>query len=512
MRTSNSIKNISTALIGQFLGIIVSFVSRAIFIKYLGMEYLGVSGLFANILSILSLAELGIGSAIIYKLYKPLALKNYKEVKILMNFYKTTYTIIGIIVLSIGLSIVPFLDYIIKDKPNIDNLTLIYLLYLLNSVCSYFYIYKKSLIIADQKNYITTMYKYGFYIMLNIVQTMILMVSNNFYLFLIIQIIATMLENIFLSKRADKMYPFLRQSTKEKLPLETKNEINRNIRAMMLHRIGGVIVKGTDNIIISSFVGVVWVALYSNYYLIINSVNIITNQIFSAVTASIGNLNALESNEKCYDIYNNMLFISFWISGFCSISLLILINPFINLWIGKQHLFSELLVLIIIINFYIGTIRKITLIYRDALGLFWHDRYKPIFESIINIVVSIMLAKSLGVVGVFIGTFISTITTAFWIEPYVLYKYGFKKSVKPYFSKYINHTIIILLAGSITYAICSIFDATTWITLIVKFVVCLLVPNLIFVFYYRKSKELNYFLQLFKKICKKYSRTKPLRA
>ena len=212
-----------------------------------------------------------------------------------------------------------------------------------------------------------------------------------------------------ISNKANKMYPFLKEPNKVKLAKENLNEIVKNVKAMMCHRIGGVVVNGTDNILISSFVGVIGVGLYSNYYLIINALNIVIGQVFNAVTASVGNLNALESRAKSYHIYKRILFINFWIAGFCSIALYILFNPFISLWIGKEYLFEIKLVLIIVINFYITIVRKTTLVYRDSLGLFWNDRYKPIFEAVINIIVSVLLAPRLGIAGVFIGTFISTI-------------------------------------------------------------------------------------------------------
>lgn len=500
MRVNNSIRNIITALIGQGIGIIMSFISRLIFINVLGSEYLGVNGLFTNLLSLLTLAEMGIGGAIIYSLYKPLAIKDTIQIKKLMYFYETTYRWIGIIIFFLGISLVPFLDYIIKDQPNIPNLTYIYILFLINTVASYFFAYKRSLIIADQKNYIATIYRYGFYIILNLIQIIILITTHSFILFLIAQIIITVLENILVARKADKIYPFLKQKTKIRLDKETKKEITKNVKAMMCHRIGGVVVNGTDNILISSFIGIVWVGLYSNYYLIINALNIIIGQVFSAVTASVGNLNVLESKEKSYYMYKRILFINFWIAGFCGICLAILFNPFITLWIGYEYLFENYFVIIIVVNFYIAIVRKATLVYRDAMGLFWQDRYKPIFESIINIVVSVLLAIKLGIAGIFIGTFISTMTTAFWVEPYILYKYGFEMNVRDYFFRYIKYTAVILVTGIITQQICTVFTTVTWMSLFGRAVVCLIVPNLIFVACFYRTDEFKYFWNLFKEI------------
>lgn len=508
MRVNNSIRNIITALIGQFLGILLSFISRMVFINALGAAYLGVNGLFTNVLSILSLAEMGIGSAIIYSLYRPLAAKDTKEIKALMHFYEAAYRGIGIIIFLLGIGLVPFLDYIIKDQPDIPHLTFIYFLFLINTVVSYFFAYKRSLIIADQKNYITTIYRYGFYIILNIIQIGILLTTKKFILFLIAQIVITLLENLMVARKADKMYPFLKMGEKVKLDKTSRREITKNVKAMMCHRIGGVVVNGTDNILISSFVGVIWVGLYSNYFLITNALNIIIGQVFSAITASVGNLNVLESKEKSYYMYKRVLLINFWIAGFCGISLWILFNPFISLWIGKEYLFEDGLVLIIIFNFYIMMVRKTTLVYRDAMGLFWHDRYKPIFEAVINIIVSVLLAPKLGIAGVFIGTFISTMTTAFWVEPYILYKYGFEMKVRNYFFRYIKYTAIILAAGIVTHQISTVFTTVTWMSLFGRAAVCVIVPNLIFLVCFYRTDEFKYFCNLFKGIVGKVLKLK----
>lgn len=500
MRTNNSIKNIITALIGQGLGIILSFILRMVFISILGAEYLGVNGLFTNILSILSLAEMGLGSAIIYSLYKPLAVGDVRKIKELMHFYELAYRGIGVIIFILGIGMIPFLEYIIKDQPNIPHLTFIYLLFLINTVASYFFAYKRSLIIADQKSYITTIYRYGFYAVLNILQIGILLITKNFILFLLAQIIITIIENLMVSFKANRLYTFLKDEEKVRLDKISRQEISKNVKALMCHRIGNVVVNGTDNIIISIFVGVFWVGLYSNYYLITNSLNIIIGQIFTSVTASIGNLSVVEGREKNYFMYKSIFFINFWIAGLSSVMLWILINPFITTWVGKEYILTKSIVFIIIINFYIMVMRKTTLVYRDAMGLFWHDRYKPIFEAVINIVVSVLLAPKLGIAGVFIGTFISTVTTAFWVEPYILYKYGFEMKVRDYFFRYIKFTLVILVAGIVTHQICNVFTTVTWMSLFGRAAVCVIVPNFIFLGCFYRTDEFKYFWNLFKGI------------
>ena len=508
MRKKNSIKNIVTALLGQVIGVILSFISRTIFIKYLGAEYLGINGLFTNILSILSLAELGIGTAIIYSLYKPLALKENAQIKALINFYKKVYNIIGVTILGIGIVLIPFLDNIIKDSPQVSRLGFIYCLFLINTVVSYFYTYKRSLIIADQKGYVVNIYRYVFNVILNIVQMIILITTKQYEIYLVLRIILTLIENISISYKANKLYPFLKEKNISKLDEETRREINKNVKALMYHKIGGVVVTGTDNILISSFVGLIWVGLYSNYQLIVSSINMIIGQIFDAITASVGNLNALESKEKKYQTYEKILFFNFWIAGFCCITLFELFNNFIELWVGGQYLFEDFLVFIIVLNFYMTLTRRTNWVYKDSMGLFWHDRYKPLCEGIVNMIVSISLAPKLGIVGVFIGTFVSTITTAFWIEPYILYKYGFEMKVRGYFLSYIKYTTIILVAGIITDQICSVFTTVTWISLFGRAAVCMIVPNLVFLGCSYRTDEFKYFWNLFKEIVDKLPKLK----
>jgi O-antigen/teichoic acid export membrane protein len=504
MRTKNSIRNIITVLIGQIFGILITFISRMVFIRILGAEYLGVNGLFTNILSLLSLAEMGFGSAIIYSLYKPLAAKDEIKIKALMNFYASAYHLIGIVVLGIGLLLFPFLDYIIKDKPDIPNISIIYILYLANSVITYFFAYKRSLIIADQKNHIVTIYKYSFYTIVNIIQIIVLLTTKNFIFFLLVQFVFGFIENFMISRKAEKLYPFLKKSKGVKLDKVSKREIFKNVQAMMYHRLGGVVVAGTDNIIISSFVGIVWVGLYSNYLLIITAINTIIGQVFVSVTASVGNLNTLEDKSKSLIVYKSILLANFWLFGLSTISLFILFNPFITLWVGKEFLMSESIVVMIVINFYVNGMRKTTLMFRDSLGLFWNDRYKPVFESIINLIASVFLAKQYGIFGVLLGTFISTMTTCFWIEPYILYKYGFNNGVKDYFIRYGKYSFVLLIASIVTWLSCSIFSTVTVLNIVGRLLICLLVPNIIFLVFFYKTHEFKYLYKIVTDLFGKY--------
>ncbi|WAA12112.1 lipopolysaccharide biosynthesis protein [Fervidibacillus halotolerans] len=492
MRTRSSIINLFFALSGQIIGLLVSFFARMVFIEILGTEYLGLNGLFTNILSILSLVELGIGPAIAYSLYKPLAEKDEKKIKALMKLFQKAYISIGIIILFLGIGLTPFLGFFIKSIPDIPHIHFLFLLFVVNTAISYFYSYKRTLIISDQKRYIATIYRYSFFIILNIVQIIVLYLTHNFILFLISQIVATFVENILVSKKADELYPYLKDKHVQKIDKNTLTEIKKNVRAMIAHKLGGVVVTTTDNLIISKFVGLIQVGLYSNYQLILNALNIITSQIFSSIIASVGNLGVTETNEKKKFIFQVTLLLNFWVFSFITICLVILINPFIELWVGQEYVLNTYIVLIIILNFYLTGMRKGVLTFRDALGVFWYDRHKPIFESIINLTASLLLVQKFGMVGVFLGTTISSLTTVFWIEPYVLYKYGLKSSVRSYFGKYLFYTFVTIMTLFITFIITIPFREVNLVNFLIQLFICLIVPNLIFLGLFYKTKEFQY--------------------
>ncbi|MCM3118460.1 oligosaccharide flippase family protein [Neobacillus sp. MER 74] len=504
MRTKNSIKNTAYGIAGQLIGTILSFISRTLFINILGASYLGINGLFTNILSMLSLAELGVGSAIIYTMYKPLAEKDQTKIKALMRFYATAYKMIGCIVALLGLILLPFLDYLIKDKPNIPNLTVIYLMFLTNSVVTYFFAYKRSIITADQKNYLNTINQVRFMFIQNIIQITLLILTKNYILYLSVQIICSFISNVSISKKVDKIYPFLNIGKKEYLDKDNKKEIFKNIRAMMSHKIGGVVVNGTDNLLISTYVGVYFVGLYSNYIMIISIINSFIYQAFTAVTASIGNLNALEGKEKSYKIFNDVFFINFWLYGFCSISLWILLNPFIGMWIGNKYIMDNYIVLMIVINFFITGMRQTVIAYNSTLGLFWNDRFKPWFEAIINLIASIILLNRLGIVGVFLGTFISTITTSFWVEPYILYKHAFKKGLNIYMKKYALYTLVTIIAAILTQLACSVITTYTFISIVGRGLICFIIPNLIFAMFFYRTSEFIYLKKILVSLTSKF--------
>lgn len=500
MRSKSSAKNLVVALIGQAFGLIISFIARIIFVKFLSDEYLGLNGLFTNLLTMLSLVELGVGSALVYSLYKPLADGDNEKVKSLMDLYRKAYNIIGGVVLIIGILFIPFYRYLISEVPSISHLDFIYVLFVLNTAISYFYSYKRSLIICDQKRYIATIYRYVFYFLLNVFQIIVLFLTHNYILYLITQVVFTWLENICISIKADRMYPYLNDKNIKKLDKKELNTISKNVRAMLFHKIGGVVVNSTDNILISKLVGLIAVGMYSNYYLITSALDTITAQFFNAITASVGNLGACTNSKKVKETFNTTFFLNYLIYGVITVCLLILFNPFIEVWLGKKYLFDFGVVLVITICFYLKGIRKTCLTFKDALGLFWQDRYKPIIESIINLVASIILGIKYGVLGIFMGTIISTVTTSLWIEPYVLYKYYFKENIIDYLYRFIKYTLVVVLTYLIVQKIVILISINGILGLLIKGVVSLMLSILIMTIVFIKTNEIKHVKKIFKDI------------
>ena len=304
-RTQNSILNIVTGLGGYVINTILGFVCRIVFIRCLTAEYLGISGLFTNILTMLSLAELGIGNAIVFALYKPLAIKDESKIASLMRYYAKAYRIIGIVVAIFGLCMIPFLGLVIKDPPNIkENLYVIYLIYLFNTSSSYFFSYKSSLIMADQQNYIVTGLNYIITILQSIVQMIYLLLTKEYMGYLIIQTIGILSNNLIISYIANKKYPYIKSKDVSPLKQDEKKSLTSNIKALTIWKLSGLLVNNTDNIIITYFNGLATVGLSSNYTLLSNTLNTLLNQIFNGIGASVGNYNAVESRDKKIELFN----------------------------------------------------------------------------------------------------------------------------------------------------------------------------------------------------------------
>ncbi len=504
MRINNSMKNSVTSSICYLLSIVIGFVSQSIFIKILGAEYLGLNGLFSNILTMLSLFELGIGSAIIYNLYKPIAENKVEEIKSLMKFYKKAYNIIAILVLTCGLLVLPFLKTIVGEIDANVNIHIVYILYLLSTVSSYIISYKRSLIYANQKNYIINIIHIGYLLIINISKLVLLYITKNYYLYLIIMIIGQILENIIISLIANKIYPYLLTKNIKPIDKKIEKDIFSKVKALIFHKIGAVIVLGTDNIIISSFFGVATVGLYSSYSLIISPVNNLFSQIIASTTASVGNLLVTESKEKAYQIFKKMRFLNFWLSCFSGICLLVIIQPFIVVWLGKNYLLPMIVIITVIFNYFQKTMRNTYMAFKESAGIFIEDKYIPLIESLLNIVFSIIFLKIFGLAGVFMGTIISGLALWCYSYPKFVYKKLFDRSYIDYAKETIDYIVLFILTATLTYYISTLFiTSNPYLKIVVNTLICLIVPNIVLYIIFHKTDNYKYFKELITKFIRK---------
>lgn len=454
-RTRNTLFNASANFIYIIITKLIGFVSRTIFIHYLDSSYLGINGLYSNILSMLSLAELGIGTSIIYCLYKPLAQKDSEKIDVLMSFFRRSYTVIGITIAVIGTIVGFFLEILITDISSVEHYRLYYYLFLFNTVSTYLIAYKTTLISADQKGYKLTKYNLIFETAASMLQISALIIFRQYVFYLIVQICVATIQKIYINRFISREYPEISFHSKGKLDKEEATSIKKNVTAMFLQKIGGYAVFGTDNILIAYFVNVAAVGIYSNYSMLIDIINNIIKQLFKAVGSSVGNLTADGDKEREYKLFHTMYFINFCLSGFSSICFYQFLNPFIKIWIGDSYLLSGATVFVLVLNYYLTQMRKCIEAFYNANGLFWHGRYKSFIEAIINLGASIVLARNYGLLGVFIGTTISSVCTSVFYDSYILYKYGFKKSGKDFLLSYVTKYFVYMFVCCIVYTITS---------------------------------------------------------
>ena len=492
MRIEQASKNIKYSTIAYTINNILKFIVRLIFVKSLPIEYLGINGLFTNLLAMLSLAELGIGPAIVYSLYKPLAEKDQETIKSLMYLFKKAYITIGIVIIITGICISPLLDWFIKDK-DIVNIYWYYFIFLLNTGVSYFYSYKRNLIIADQKQYINSIYQSSGQILLALLQIASLMIYPNYFVFITLMLFVTIIENCAVARKAEQIYPYLQSNVIRTLDNEIKKTIIKNVKAMVAHKIGEMMVFSTSSLILSKYVGLIAVGLYSNYYLVISAINNFSGQFFASITASIGNMIAMEDETKKQKIFKVTEFIVAWQAMVVSCGFCILLNPLIELWLGKEFLFDELIINCIIVNFYLMYMRKAVLAFRDASGLYWNDRYKPLAEALINLFASVYLTVNYGVIGVVWGGIISILLTCFWVEPFILFRNSIKMKMKDYFkdyAKFVTVTFVIEIINKIIYSY--LFIESNVIKFACGVLVSLIVSNFVWIVIFRNREELKY--------------------
>lgn len=507
-RKINTLRNTRFGIIKYVIQMFLQFVVRSFFIRILGKEYLGLNSIFSSILNMLNFVELGMGSAIVFSMYKPIAENDIETIKSLNNLYKKIYIAIASIVSLIGLLLIPFLKFFITGSTaNLDiNFTFIYILFLLNSVINYLAANKRSLLFAYQRNDIESKIKTITISLLYLLQLIALIVFKSFYIYVILMPVTTLLDCFFVSYSCKKLLPEINGKSQKLNPVIEK-EIKKNVIATSMHQISNTVVTSTDNLLISIIISTAVAGLYSNYYTIIYTITSIFTLLTTTLKGSIGNMLATSDCSFSKTMFDNLNSAFSILTGICTIALICLFQPFITIWTGSsEYQLDFCVVLVLCIHFYLTIMRFVPVMFKDCAGLMWNDRMKPIIEASVNLIASILLAKWLGLIGVFIGSVISTLVAPFWIEPYVLYKNYFKIPVSSYWKKYSFNTFITLIIGLITFGLCLLVPDKNIYTLIIKFGICAIVPTFLFILAYFKTPEFKYFVSLLKNFLSKYKK------
>lgn len=460
MSQKKPIINAIAATISNLANLLISFLAQRIFLQILNTEYLGLNGLFSNIISMLGIFELGIGSAIIFNLYKPLANDDKPTVKALINFYKKAYRIVTLLVAVVGIGLTPFLNFFIKEVTIDVNIQIIYLMFIADIVISYFLSYRRSILYADQKNYQISLVHIAYLILMNAGQLTILAATKNYYLYLGVKIIMRFAENLALHYLVHRQYPYLDNVSKSIIDKAIEKDIFKKVKALFFHKIGYFVVLGSDNLIISKFIGLVEVGLYTNYLLIINATNQLIGQAMNALTPTVGHKLALEESEKTFGAFRKLRFVGFVLSCVTACGFFVVSEPFIKLWLGEQYLLDALTIAMLSFNMFQKLQRYAFSTFKEAAGIYYEDRFVPLVESLLNIVASIILLNFFGIAGVFMGTIVSGFALWCYSYPKFVYKKLFKRSYLNYTKETLGFIAVFLLCAGISYVLTNlvIFD------------------------------------------------------
>lgn len=493
-RTENSIRNVFAAWGGQAVVALTQFIVRAVFVACLAQEYVGLETLFSSVLTVLSLADLGIGSAIVFALYEPLAKDDQEAIKSLMRLFKRAYIVIGCAIIVLGFAIAPFIRFIVgSDAPNIDHLELYFCCFVLNTGISYFFSYKGSLITADQKSYVVYLIQYAFSFVMALVQVAVLLLTHNYLLFLACMIASTLLQNICIAIKANKMYPYILEKDVKPIDRAVLVDIKKNVLGLVIHKVAGVASTPVSNIVITSFVGLATTSLYGNYLLVVNSLTRIMDRLFDSVIASVGNLKSSESEERSYRVFQATFFINAFLYAVVSGGLLCSFNAFIGIWVGESWEFPPFIVVMIVLLFYVKGMRSAALTYTSAYGLYWYTKWKAVLEAVTLPLLAVILVKPLGIVGVLLAGIISSVCISTVYEAWAVYRHGFHRPLRCYIVAYAKYTTASFVALALAFFICTLLPLTGVLSFFVFGFVGVMVPGVVYLVLFGRTSE---FLEL----------------
>lgn len=510
-RTKKTIRNTMFSFGYKFVDIVLAFALRTLFIRALGISYLGISGLFTNILTVLSLMELGVGSAIVFSLYKPLAVGEKSKVAALMNLYKKVYNCIGVLILFVGAALTPFLHYIINLPTDIDHIYIIYWLTIANTSVTYFLAYRRSLLMADQRSDINTKNLILFRFIRFVVLIIVLLSTHNYVIYLLSDVLITIASNIQISLVIKKRYKDIEEAKPCPLSKEEKNNIYKYMTSGIFSKIGQTVVTSTDNILISAFISTILVGIYSNYSMVTSNLEVFVYLLFNGITASVGNFAVTNSGKDSSKLFKRINFANYGIAFIVTVCVFALISPFVTIWAGKEYVLSDFTVSIICLNFYIALMQKSIENFMSAVGkMFYINRYRSIIEAVVNLTVSICLVQftDWGITGVFLGTTVCFLCGRIWMDAHTLYKYWFKEPFIDYLIIYIKRlflTVFCAVAGR--YFVIALYNCLSLsvLTFCLSAVLTFSMSVFIFCAIYYKSEDFRYYLGLLKQIVNKIS-------
>lgn len=505
-RVRAALRNSIVAIASGLILVIIGFVTRAIFVGTLGIVYVGIYGLFQNIIAMLAVAELGFGAAIIYHLYKPLHEKDKLRVSQLMVFYRRLYRFVALAVTMFGLAIMPFLPVIAPGVDSSINLYMIFAIFIVDAALSYLMSYKRSVLYADQNNHLISAVHLGVSLMMNVSQIAVLIITENFYLYLVAKVVAVVTENLMVNIIVARKYPYLTANV-EPLDDTTRKDIYTKTKGLLFHKLGSLFVLSTDNVIISIFLGVKYVGLYSNYLLITEALSTIFWQASTATTASVGNLLLSKNKASHYAVFRRIYFLNMWIATLVAVGFFVVVNNFIIVWLGASYIFSTGIVAVLSINMFLMMMRTPIETFKTAGGIFYIDRHIPAIESVINLVISIILVQYIGIIGVFIGTLCTVLFVHIYAYPKYTYSHLFDKSFMSYWLLMTQSVIVAFGIALIAYWVAAnIATDNKWLTLVSSAGVVLVLANTILVALYYRTAEFAYYTRLIKRIVTKLMR------
>lgn len=497
MRTKKSLINILVSCMAYLLTMVGSFVTRGVFSRVLGLDTVGIDGVFLNMASMLGIVEMGLGVSIVYKLYRPIADGDMEAVAVILKFLRKAYRVIVLVVMIIGAVLSLFAGFLVNEgeysKP---WLSAIFLLYVLDVLSSYLFAYKRAMFIADQRNYVNNLCRMACQTIAYGMEIVVLLQFGSFVGYLLVKIAFRVMECLAISRFYDKNYRSIQLDTQKEMDPTERRDLFTNLRALLLHKVASFTLYSSANIITVFFQGLTVGGIYSNYMMIVTGLTSLSNEVFNGIIASFGNLmNSTEDSERVYDNYQALYFINYLIYSFFTASFICVLEPFTKVWIGENATFPIATTVLISVYLYMTGMRQSVLMVKSSAGIYRPDRYFAVLEAVLNIGLAMILVNFIGVFGIVLGNILSLFLVPFWTQPCIVYHTVFRRSAKSYYFKYIFYAVMTAAISGLTYWACTFIPAGP-LQLVLTLAVCLILPNGINLLCFARTKEFRMLFQM----------------